>query len=377
MNFRRRKSLEPTFGGINLEDIAAPECFIIEETLKKEMKIPVFHDDQHGTAIISGAALLQRLRDHQDAIPSDKSLVFNGAGAAAISCARIFLAVGRKPENILMCDSKGVVYKGRTKGMNKYKEELPCIPNPALSPKLLKEPTVFIGLCVANALTGDMLKGDGRKTDGFRHGQPRSRNRPRCSADKFARIASSPPAVQDYPNQVNNVLGFPFIFRGALDIRATQINEEMKLAAVQLWPNWRAKTCLRVFRRPTRQSDSSFWSRYIIPKPSIIACCSKSRRPSPKRRWIRCRAKAHRGVFEPMPTNLRPYKVARGFIRTYINKVKSKAKKKDEDVPLIVFPEGRSTKVLKALNMLRNERVCRPILLGYEDQIRQDSRSGS
>ncbi|MBU3918103.1 NADP-dependent malic enzyme, partial [bacterium] len=185
------KALEPTFGGINLEDISAPDCFYIEEELKKQLKIPVFHDDQHGTAIISSAALINAVELTGKKMAEIK-VVYNGAGAAGIACCQLHFALGVKPENIVMCDSQGVIYKGREKGMNPYKEKLAIDTNLRTLAEVMVGADVFVGVSVKDALLAT-----GRS---------------------------------DFPNQVNNVLGFPFIFRGALDCQATEINQEMKLA---------------------------------------------------------------------------------------------------------------------------------------------------
>ncbi|HNC50373.1 MAG TPA: malic enzyme-like NAD(P)-binding protein, partial [bacterium] len=221
--------LEPTFGGINLEDIKAPECFEIEETLKKTMNIPVFHDDQHGTAIISGAALLnatELVGKRMDEV----RVVVNGAGASGIACANFYISLGVKPENLILCDTKGVVYKGRKEGMNKYKEVLANDTPLRTLADALKGADVFAGLSVANVLTQDMVKTMARDPIIFAMANPD----PEITYDDAK--AARPDAIvatgrSDYPNQVNNVLGFPFIFRGALDVRATTINEEMKCAA--------------------------------------------------------------------------------------------------------------------------------------------------
>ena len=364
------RALEPTFGGINLEDIAAPECFVIEETLKKELKIPVFHDDQHGTAIISAAALINACLITKRDLKTTR-VVFNGAGAAAVSCARIYKSLGVKPENILMCDSSGVIYKGREKGMNKWKEEFAVSTEKRTLTEALVGADVFVGLSVAGVMTEEMLKGMAEKPIIFAMANPD----PEVDPD-FARQIRPDCIVatgrSDFPNQVNNVLGFPFIFRGALDVRATQINEQMKLAAVN--------ALAELAREDVPESVSSAYSNklfhfgpdYIIPKPFDPRVLLKVA-PAV------ARAAMDTGVAQKPITSFRGYRekleslqsVSRGFVRSYINKVKAKARKRDEEVPLLIFPEGRSTKILKALNALRTEKVMRPILLGDEAQIRQ------
>jgi malate dehydrogenase (oxaloacetate-decarboxylating)(NADP+) len=222
--------LEPTFGGINLEDIKAPDCFQIEEELRKTMKIPVFHDDQHGTAIISGAALLNALEVAGKDI-SKVRVVFNGAGAAGIACAEHYVRLGVKRENIILCDTKGVVYKGRKDGMNKYKERFAQDTPLRTLAEALAGADVFAGLSVKGAIDQNMVRSMAVDPIVFAMANPD----PEITYEEAK--AARPDVIiatgrSDYPNQVNNVLGFPFIFRGALDVRATAINEEMKLAAL-------------------------------------------------------------------------------------------------------------------------------------------------
>src|SRR5687767_7652585 len=223
------KALEPTFGGINLEDIKAPECFYIEEELKKMLNIPVFHDDQHGTAIISAAALANALeivgKKHEEI-----RIVISGAGASAISCAELAISWGVRRENIMLCDSRGVVYKGRKEGMNKYKERFLVETDARTLSDALRGADVFYGLSVANVMTPEMVKSMAKDPIVFAMANPDPEIKPELAkeARKDVIIATG---RSDYPNQVNNVLGFPFIFRGALDVRAKAINEEMKFAA--------------------------------------------------------------------------------------------------------------------------------------------------
>ena len=224
-------AISPTFGGINLEDIKAPECFYIEEELKKMLDIPVFHDDQHGTAIISSAGLANALaivgKKH-----SEVRLTISGAGASAISCAELAIRWGVKRENIMLVDSKGVVYKGRTEGMNKYKERFLVDTDARTLADAVRGCDVFYGLSVANVMTQGHGEVHGEGSDRLRDGQPVPRDQPEDAkeARKDVIIATG---RSDYPNQINNVLGFPFIFRGALDVRARAINEDMKFAASQ------------------------------------------------------------------------------------------------------------------------------------------------
>ena len=233
--------LEPTFGGINLEDIKAPECFYIEETLKRTMKIPVFHDDQHGTAIISGAALLNALEIVGKAIEKVR-LVVNGSGAAGIACAEHYVRLGVKRENILMADTKGVIYEGRKEGMNVYKARFAQKTKLRSLSEAVRGADVLVGLSVKGAFTAEMLKSMAARPIVFAMANPD----PELTYEEA--LAARDDVIMatgrsDYPNQVNNVLGFPFIFRGALDVRATAINEEMKLAATRALAELARKMC--------------------------------------------------------------------------------------------------------------------------------------
>ncbi|EKM98502.1 NADP-dependent malic enzyme [Acidocella sp. MX-AZ02] len=223
--------MEPSFGGINLEDIKAPECFVIEQTLREKMNIPVFHDDQHGTAIISAAGLINAChltgRDIKDI-----KIVVNGAGAASISCTELAKALGVKPNNVILCDSKGVIYKGRTEGMNQWKSAHAAETDARTLAEAIEGADVFYGLSVAGALTKEMVKKMAKQPIIFAMANPDPEITPEDA------LEAAPDAIiatgrSDYANQVNNVLGFPFIFRGALDVRATTINEEMKMAAAR------------------------------------------------------------------------------------------------------------------------------------------------
>ncbi|ABB16194.1 NAD(P)-dependent malic enzyme [Carboxydothermus hydrogenoformans] len=224
------KLLEPTFGGINLEDIAAPNCFYIEERLKKETSIPIFHDDQHGTAIVTLAALINALKIVNKDISKIK-VVVNGAGASATAVSKLIMASGVK--NLIMCDSKGIIYRGRQEGMNKYKEELAQITNPENIKGTLKDALkgadVFIGLSKAKQVTEEMVKSMNKDAIVFAMANPEPEIYPDEAKRAGARIVAT--GRSDFPNQVNNVLAFPGVFRGALDVRATDISEKMKIAA--------------------------------------------------------------------------------------------------------------------------------------------------
>lgn len=362
--------LEPTFGGINLEDIKAPECFEIEERLKAEMNIPVFHDDQHGTAIVSGAALLNACTITHRKMENVR-IVVNGAGASANACAKIFISLGAHCENIIMCDSQGVIYKGRTKGMNKYKEYFAANTECRTLTEALNGADVFVGLSVAGALTPEMLKQMNQDPIIFAMANPDPEILPPKARE------ARPDAIiatgrSDFPNQVNNVLGFPSIFRGALDTRSTQINEEMKLAAVH------ALAKLAREDVPDKVTDSyggknfKFGREYLIPKPFDTRVLL----------WVApavAKAAIASGVATKEITDWEAYKESleafqgpsKIFIRSAINRVHLNAAADGGVLPKIVFPEGGTSKVLKALRTLVEEKICEPVLLGYPISIRE------
>lgn len=364
------KPLEPTFGGINLEDIKAPECFEIEERLKKEMNIPVFHDDQHGTAIVSGAALLNAASITNRKMEEIR-IVVNGAGASANSCARIFVSLGVRKENIIMCDSQGVIYKGRTAGMNKYKEFFASATEARSLTEALRGADVFVGLSVAGALSPEMLKDMAKDPIIFAMANPE----PEITPDKAR--AARPDAIiatgrSDYPNQVNNVLGFPSIFRGALDTRSTQINEEMKLAAVHALAKLAREDVPDNVSATYGGKSFKFGREYLIPKPFDTrvllwvapavakAAIATGVATKPIEDWHQ--------YHETLEALQGPSKV---FIRSAINRVHQNSQANGGELPRIVFPEGTSTKVLKALATLVEEKICQPILLGYPDRVKE------
>lgn len=367
---RAVKALEPTFGGVNLEDIKAPECFEIEERLKAEMKIPVFHDDQHGTAIISGAALLNACEVTGRKM-GDIKIVMNGAGAASISCGRIFMALGVKPENILMCDSKGVVYKGRTAGMNKYKEQFAVETSARTLSDALKGADVFVGLSVAGAMTEDMLRSMADRPIVFAMANPDPEILPPV-ARKVRPDCIIATGRSDFPNQVNNVLGFPFIFRGALDVRATQINEEMKLAAVKALARLAKEEVPEKVSAAYGGQPFSFGPDYLIPKPFDPRVLL----------WVTpavAKAAMDSGVAQKPIENFQAYRdrlesfqgARAGFVRSVMHRVKSQAGGDHGKLPIVVFPEGISTKVLKALHTVNQEKIVQPVILGDRNRILQ------
>lgn len=361
------KTLEPTFGGINLEDIKAPECFEIEETLKKEMNIPVFHDDQHGTAIVSGAALLNACQIVGKKL-SEIKLVVNGAGASATACTRIFVSLGVKKDNVIMCDSSGVIYKGRAKGMNKYKEEFAAETSKRTLTEALDGADVFVGLSVAGAVTGDMIKLMAKDPILFAMANPDPEITP--AEAKAAR----PDAIvatgrSDYPNQVNNVLGFPSIFRGALDTRATQINETMKLAACHSLAKLAREDVPDTVSASYGGQKFKFGRDYLIPKPFDTRVL----------KWVApavAKAAMDSGVAQKPISDWEAYhdrlEAIQGpekvFIRNAIHQVHNIATRHG-GLPKIVFPEGNHIKILKSIHRLIDENICAPIILGNKHTI--------
>jgi malate dehydrogenase (oxaloacetate-decarboxylating)(NADP+) len=356
------KRLEPTFGGINLEDIKAPDCFEVEESLKKQMNIPVVHDDQHGTAIITGAALLNALTLVNKSI-SEVKVVFNGAGAAAIACAKLHLQLGVKLENLIMCDTKGVIYQGRTEGMNESKAFFASNTTARTLSEAFCNADVFIGLSVKDAVTPEMLKSMAPNPIIFTLANPDP------EIDYYTAIATRPDAIiatgrSDYPNQVNNVLGFPYIFRGTLDVRAIEINDTMKIAAVHALANLAREEVPHSVKRAYAQEDISFGKDYLIPKPFDHRVLF----------WVApavAQAAMDTGVAHKH-LDIEEYKQSleerMGFAPQIIRHAMEKAKTHPQK---IVFPEGDNEKILKAVHILVEENIAYPIILGSETVIKQ------
>ena len=353
--------LEPTFGGINLEDIKAPECFYIEETLKKTMQIPVFHDDQHGTAIITGAALINALEIVGKDISKVK-IVFNGAGASGIASAEHYVRLGVKKENIFLVDTKGLVYEGRTEGMNPYKQRFAQKTNLRTLAQIVEGADVLVGLSVKGAFTPEMIRSMAPKPIVFAMANPD----PEITYDE-ARAARKDILMctgrSDYPNQVNNVLGFPFIFRGALDVHATAINEEMKLAASHALASLAKEDVPDSVCRAYGVQRFAFGPDYIIPTPFDPRVLVWEASAVAK-------AAMETGVaLEPVDINEYREQLekrlgkAHEVMRIVIHKAQAKPKR-------VVFPEGENEKVLRASHILFEERIARPILLGNERNIR-------
>ena len=359
------KLLEPTFGGINLEDIKAPECFYIEEKLKEILDIPVFHDDQHGTAIITTAGLINAL-ELVDKKAEDVKVVINGAGAAGIACAKMILLIGVKKENIIMCDSKGVIYKGRTAGMNPYKEEFAIETNLRTLEEAMKGADVFIGVSVKGVVTQEMVKSMAPNPIIFACANPDPEITPEevLEVRKDAIMATG---RSDYPNQVNNVLGFPHIFRGALDVRARAINEEMKVAAAKALADLaKAGDVPEYVLRAYNLDRLEFGPDYIIPKPL-------DHRVTLWEATAVAKAAIETGVARIKIKDFDKYKEylearLRGkmgeVIRALINRAKRKPKR-------IVFPEGSHPDILRVSQVILDEKVGKPILIGSEREIKE------
>ena len=356
------KLISPTFGGINLEDIKSPECFEIEERLKNELDIPVFHDDQHGTAIISGAGLINALEIQGKKIDEVK-IVINGAGASAIACARFYILLGAKKENIMMCDSKGVIYKGRKERMNKFKEEFAIETDKRTLAEALEGADVFVGLSIGNVVTGDMIKKMADKPIIFAMANP-DPEIPYEEAKKARPDAIVATGRSDYPNQINNVLGFPFIFRGALDVRASKINNEMKLAAAKALAELAKEDVPDSVARAYGVKRIAFGPDYIIPKPldprvlywEAPAVAKAAMETGVAR--IKIDIDEYREMLEE--------KVMKGGRIMHIMTLEAKKEPKR-----VVYTEGEHEKIIRAANIAIHEGIAKPILLGREDIIRK------
>jgi len=354
------KLLEPTFGGINLEDIKAPECFYIEETLKKELNIPVFHDDQHGTAIISGAGLLNALELQKKEIDKVR-IVINGAGASGIAIAKFYVRLGVKKENIIMCDSRGVIYKGREEGMNPYKEEFAQDTKLRTLKEAMKGADVFIGVSVANVVSKEMIASMNERPIVFAmaNPDPEIRYEDAISVRNDLIMATG---RSDYPNQVNNVLGFPFIFRGALDVRATAINEEMKVAAAHALAELAKQDVPDSVIRAYGGKKIKFGPDYIIPKPLDPRVLIWEASAVAKAAMESGVARKHIDIEEYKEQLEARLGKHREIMRIFINKAKTQPKR-------IVFPEGNEEKILRACQIIIDEGIAHPILLGNKEAI--------
>ncbi|MGQ9495659.1 MAG: NADP-dependent malic enzyme [Thermoanaerobaculaceae bacterium] len=355
--------IEPTLGGINLEDIKAPECFYIEETLKKTLSIPVFHDDQHGTAIISGAAFLNALELVGKRIDEVK-VVFCGAGAAGIACAKLYLALGVKKENLILVDTKGVVYKGRTEGMNPYKEEFAVETDARTLADALRGADAFIGVSGPNLVTPEMLRSMAENPIVFAMANPD----PEIPYE--VAVATRPDVIMatgrsDYPNQVNNVLGFPFIFRGALDVAAREINEEMKMAAVRALADLAKEDVPDSVIRAYGGKPLKFGREYLIPKPFDYRVLLWE---APAVAEAAIRSGVARKPFSSKEDYIRELESRLSRTRQVMHFIFDRAK---QDPKRLVFAEGEHPKIVRAAKILVDEGICRPVLLGNEEIIQK------
>ncbi|MEZ4453719.1 MAG: NADP-dependent malic enzyme [Nannocystaceae bacterium] len=353
-------ALEPTFGGINLEDIKAPECFYIEETLKKRMKIPVFHDDQHGTAIISGAALINAAHLQHKAL-ADLKVVVSGAGASASSCTRFYLSLGVRPENVLMCDSKGVLHRGRQLAEGDPKRDFVRDTDARTLADALVGADVFLGLSRAGLVTREMVESMAPRPIIFALANPDPEIDYKSAKD------ARPDAIvatgrSDYNNQVNNVLGFPFIFRGALDVRATQINEAMKVAAAQALADLARRDVPQVVAAAYGE-DFHFGPDYIIPKPFDPRVLT----------WVApavAKAAIDSGVAQ-LQLDIEAYRERlRGLLGGATAVMRKFIRRAARSPRRIVFPEGDDPRILRACAIIVDEGIAEPVLLGEASKIR-------
>lgn len=354
------KNIACTFGGINLEDIKAPECFEIEQRLKEELDIPIMHDDQHGTAIITGAALLNALELVGKNI-KDIQVVYNGAGASAISCAKIMLALGVQKENLIMCDSKGVI-RTDSPNLDNTKKQFATSRNLNTLADAMQNADVFVGLSKADVVSQEMLRSMAKDCIVFALANPN----PEISYDLA--MASRPDIIlatgrSDYPNQVNNVLGFPYIFRGALDVRATKITEEMKIAAVHALAQLTKEPVPEIVNLAYNEKNVTFGKNYIIPKPidprlitTVSPAVAKAAMESgvaknPIHDW----EKYHNQLLARLGKES-------NFIRAITDKAKQTPKR-------VVFAEADNYKILRAAQIVKDEGIAIPILLGNKEKI--------
>ena len=356
------KALEPTFGGINLEDIAAPACFEIEKKLKKEMTIPVMHDDQHGTAIIAGAALTNALELVDKKIDEVK-IVTSGAGAAALSCVQLFTALGVKEENVIMTDKEGVIYEGR-EDMDPYKAPFAKNTTKRSLDEVIDDADVFLGLSVGGVLKPSMLKKMAKNPIVLALANPVPEiTYEEAMATRDDIIMAT--GRSDYPNQVNNVLGFPYIFRGALDVRSTDINEEMKLAAVKAIADLAKEPVPDIVNMAYGQKNTVFGKDYIIPKPMdprLLTTISPAV----------AKAAMESGVARIQIDDWEAYKDEltnrliddEGIMRVITRKARSNPKR-------VVFSEAENYKIIQAAQIVRDDKIAIPILLGNKNRIQE------
>jgi len=361
--------IAPTFGGINLEDIKGPECFVIEEELKKKLDIPVFHDDQHGTAIISGAALLNAVELTGKKL-EDLKVVYNGAGASGIACAKFHISLGVRKENVIMCDTKGVLYKGRTAGMNEYKEEFAVETEARTLADAMVGSDVFFGLSQADCVTAEMLLSMANDPVVFAMANPDPEiTYELATATRKDVIMAT--GRSDYPNQVNNVLGFPFIFRGALDVHAKAINEDMKKAAAYALAELAKDDVPDSVMRAYDVDKLSFGREYIIPKPFDPRVLTRVAPAVAK-------AAMDTGVARTMINDFDKYRheleVRMGRSWEIMNQIHEKAK---SNTKRIVLAEGEDPKIIKSAIIAADSGLAKPILLGNKEKIDEIAKNNA
>jgi malate dehydrogenase (oxaloacetate-decarboxylating)(NADP+) len=350
------RALEPTFGGINLEDIKAPECFEVERQLQ-DMDIPVFHDDQHGTAIIGGAAFINACEVTGRDVAKTK-VVVSGAGAAAIATAKFFLELGVKKSNVIMCDSKGVIWEGRTEGMNEYKAFFANNTKCRTLGDAMKDADCFVGCSAKGLVSKDMVKSMAKDPIIFAMANPD----PEITPEEVAEVRSDAIMAtgrSDYPNQVNNVLGFPFIFRGALDVRARKINEHMKKAAAMAIAALAKEEVPDDVKRAYGNEDFKFGRTYLIPKPFDKRVLT---RVAPAVAKAAMESGVARIQIEDMNAYAKSLQERLGQTGSIMRNIRSRLPGADK--PRIVFPEGTNARILKAVSILKEEGLIHPILLG-------------
>src|SRR5437868_2688886 len=354
------KALEPTFGGINLEDVKSPECFVIERWLRANMGIPVFHDDQHGTAIITGAALINALELQKKRIDQVK-VVFIGAGAAAVACAEQYVALGVPRQNVFMCDKYGLVYRGRPEDMDEWKGVFAQGETPRTLADVLRGADVVVGLSAAGVITQEMVRTLAKNPIIFALANPVPEVLPEqvLEVRDDAIIATG---RTDYPNQVNNVLGFPGIFRGALDVRANSINEQMKLAASQALAQLARQDVPESVSAAYGGQSFRFGRDYIIPKPfdpRVLTAVAPAVAQAAMDSGV-ARVKLDRAEY------VEQLRKRQGRTYEVMSVVVGKARRKQTS---IAFPEGNHPRILRAAQILAEERICRPVLMGKREEI--------
>jgi malate dehydrogenase (oxaloacetate-decarboxylating)(NADP+) len=355
------RKLEPTFGGINLEDIRAPECFYIEERLKALVQIPVFHDDQHGTAIISGAALLNAAELVGKPLDTLR-VVVSGAGASAIACAMFYVQLGVKREHCILVDTKGVVYEGRTEGMNKYKAAFATSAKSRTLAEAMVGADLFLGCSVAGLVTKEMVRSMAKNPILFALANPDPEiSYPEAKEARSDIIMAT--GRSDYPNQVNNVLGFPFIFRGALDVQARVINEEMKVAAAHALAELAKEDVPESVQRAYGGASLKFGPDYIIPKPFDPRVLTWEA-PAVAKAAMDTKVARRPIDLEEYRTSLeRIYGRTHMVMRKYSEQARRQPKR-------VVLPESDSDKILRASQILVDQGIAKPVLLGSEDVLR-------